>query len=192
MSQFSPKPRTASQAFVLDGGLLGKIDQLQRTLGLAERAEKISPGGLDSPVPKLQRELDELIQRASEEAVVFTVTALPGLAFDEIKRNHPPTKEQLERYREQAKTSPWVEMPEFDPATMGPELLVACLTEPKIPESELLELWAALSKGEQNQLWNLALGVQVEGANLPFSKAAIGMTAGGGEQSTTPAREESP
>ena len=191
MSRFSPKPRTASQAFVLDGGLLGKIDQLKRTVGLAERAERISPGGLDSPLPKLQRELDELIQRASEEAVVFTVKALPGAEFDDIKREHGPNAEQLERYREQVKGSPWVDMPEFDPASMGPDLLVACLTEPEMTEAEIRELWSALSKGEQNQLWNLALGVQVEGANLPLSKAAIGMTDDGGEQSITSASEES-
>lgn len=191
MSSFSRKPRSASLPLVLDGELLGKIEQTRQTLRAAQAAEKVSPGGLDSPAPRLERELNELIAQAAEEAVMFVVVALPGVRFDEIKREHPPTAEQLERYRELAKTVPWADMPEFDPASMGPDLLVACLVEPKMKEDEIREFWDELSKGEQNQLWNLALGVQVEGANLPFSKAAIGQTADGGEPSITSASEES-
>jgi hypothetical protein len=192
MSQFSRKPRTASAALVLDGELLGEIDQLTQTLRTARMAEKVNPSGLNGQVPKLEAELNALTLRASEEAVVFTVKALPGDAFDEIKRNHQPSPEMMEAYREQSKVTPFISMPEMDPTSMGPDLLAACLVAPEMSEAEVRELWSELSKGEQNQLWNLALGVQVEGASLPLSRAAIGTTGNGGEPSTTPASEESP
>lgn len=192
MSQFSRKPRTASQALVLDGELLGQIDQLRATLRSAQVAERISPAGLDSMVPKLERQIDELIQQAGDEAVVFTVKAIPGVEFDAIKREHPPTEEQMTTYRELAKSTPWAVMPEMDPSSMGADLLAACLVEPDMSEADIRSMWNELSKGEQNQLWNLALGVQVDGASIPLSRAATGTTDNGGELSTTAPNGGSP
>lgn len=154
-------------------------------------AEKVSPSGLNGQVPKLEAEIAELTLRASEEAVVFTVKALPGETFDEIKREHPPSAEQMDAYREQVKSMPWATAPEMNPATMGPDLLAACLVAPEMTEEEIREFWAESSKGEQNQLWNLALGVQVEGSSLPLSRAATGLIEGGGEPSIMSASEVS-
>jgi hypothetical protein len=192
MSQFSRKPRSASEALVFDGELLGQIEQTQRTLRAAQAAERVNPGGLDAAAPRIQRDLDELLQRAADEAEIYMVIALPGEKFDDIKRQHPPSEEQMASYREQVKTVPWTVPPEMNPATMGADLLVACLVEPKMSEDEIRDMWRQLSKGEQNQLWNLALGVQVEGASLPLSRAATATTGAGGEPSTTPPSGESP
>lgn len=184
--------RTASKRFVSDGAVLGEIDQVRETLRVAKLTEISNSQGLASEVPRLERQLVELAEQAANEAVTFTVQALPGETFDEIKRQHPPTEEQLDRYRTQAKVVPWADMPEMNPATMGPELLVACLIEPDWTPEEVRGYWAELSKGQQNQLWNLALDVQTDGADLPFYAAATGTTVGGGEPSTTPANGESP
>ena len=184
--------RTASKRIVTDGRVLGEIDQLAETLKLAKLSDAIDPKGLTSKVPVLERQILELAEQAAAESTLFTVAALPAAEFDEIKRQHPPTGEMLERYQIQSKTVPWVEMPEMDPATMGPDLLVACLVEPDWDEPRIREYWAQLSKGQQTQLWNLAVGVQVEGSDLPFYAAATGTTGGGGEPSTTSVNGGSP
>jgi hypothetical protein len=178
--------RTASRQLILDGDLLAEIDQVRDTLKLAKLSEQLNPQGLDAEAPRLKRRLLELSEKAASEAVRFTVRALPGEEFDDLCRRHPLSPEQLERFREHAKVVPWAAMDEYNPVSMGPDLLVACLVEPDWPEEEIREFWKALSKGEQNQLWNLALGVQVQGADVPFFDAATATTIGGGDRSTMP------
>jgi hypothetical protein len=180
--------RQASKRIVTDGRVLGEIDQVRQTLRLAQQTEKWNPQvGADS-VGALERQLTELAERAADDSLEVTVQAIPGEEFDDIARKHPPTKEQLDRWREQAKVFPMAEMPEWNAASMAPDLLAACLVEPAWSE----EWWKGLSKGTQNQLWNLALSVQVAGADLPFFSAATGTTSGGGEPWTTPANGASP
>jgi hypothetical protein len=180
--------RTASRRFVLDGALLGEIDQLRDTLRLAKQAEKYASAGLADESPRLEQQLNELATKAAEEALLVVVEALPGEVFDDIARQHPPTAQQLDRWREQAKAFPFAEMPEWDDKTMAPALLEACLVEPKWSE----RWWREQSKGTQNQLWNLAIGVQVQGADLPFYNAATGTTNGGGVPSTIAVNGDSP
>lgn len=187
-----PERRTASRRLVNDGRILTKIDETRQLLELAKLAEKADPKGLDSDLPRLEQQLLDLAERAADEAVLFVVRALPAEEFDEIKRRHPPSEEQLERYKTQARVVPWVEMPEVNPSTCGPELLAACLVEPDWPAEEIADYWKGLSKGQQNQLWNLAYNVQLEDSTLPFYGAATGTTDGGGEPSTTPANRASP
>lgn len=184
-------PKTASKHLVLDGDVLAEIEQTRETLKLARLSEQLNSQGLADETPRLERRLLELSEKAAKEAVRFTVKALTGEEFDDLCRRHPLSSEQLERFREHAKVVPWAELPEFNPPTMGPDLLVACLIEPKWNEAKIRKFWKGLSKGEQNQLWNLALGVQVQGADVPFFDAAIATTNGGGDRSTTPANGES-
>lgn len=183
-----PHRRTASKQFVTDGRILGEIDQLRQTLRLAQQAEKYSSQGLSDESPRLEQRLVELSQQAADEALTVTVEALSAEEFDDIARRHPPSSEQLDRYRIQAKTLGWAEMPEYNDRTMASDLLAACLVEPVWSE----EWWRGLSRGTQNQIWNLALGVQVMGADLPFFNAATATTNGGGVPSTSPANGASP
>lgn len=172
--------RQASRQIVTDGHLLGEIDQLRRTLQLAKEAERFNSQGLADESLRLERELHDAAAKAAESALVVTVEALPAEEFDEIARRHPPTATQLDKWREQSRMFPLAEMPEWDDRGMAPDLLAACLIEPKWSEA----WWKDLSRGTQNQLWNLAISVQVAGADLPFFNAATGTTSGGGEQST--------
>jgi hypothetical protein len=186
------KRRTASRRLLQDGELLSEIEATRHTLQLARIAEKTNPQGLASEVPRLERSLEEMTERAAREAVLFVCQTIPADDFDDIARRHPPTPEELERWREQAKVNPFASMPEFNVASMGPDLLEACLVEPDWGSERIGEWWRDASKGERNQLWNLALSVQVEGADVPFSAAAIGTTDDGGEPSSSPASGESP
>lgn len=172
--------------------LLDEIEETRHTLELAKRAERFNPKGLATEVEPLERQLNELAERAANEAVLFVVQELPGDDFDDIVRNHPPTDRQLERWREQAKVNPFAAMPEWNDSAMGPDLLVACLVEPDWDEARIREEWTKAGKGRRGQLWNLAIDVQGAGADLPFSAAATDTTNGGGSPSSSPAKEESP
>lgn len=180
--------RTASKVIVTDGRLLGEIDQTRNMLRQAKMAEQFNTRGLADEAPRLERQLVELSQQAAEEALTVTVQALPAEEFDDIARQHPPSSDQLQRWREQAKVFPMAEMPEWNSQTMAPDLVKACLVEPEWSAA----WWKGLSRGTQTQLWNLALSVQVAGADLPFFNAATATTGDGGEPSTMPANGASP
>ena len=173
---------------LVDGQLLSEIEQLRRTIRQAKAAEQYNTQGLADQAPRLERQLFELAEKAANEATNVVVQALPAAEFDDIVRRHPPSGEQMERWREQAKVFALTEMPEYNPETMAPELLAACLVEPEWSE----DWWKNLSKGTQNLLWNLAHDVQLQRVDLPNSYAAIAMTSGGGEPSTMPANGASP
>lgn len=161
---------------------------MRNTLRLALTTEKFNPQVGEGSVPALERQLAELAERAADESLEVIVEALPAEQFDDIARRHPPSTEQLDRYRIQAKTLGWAEMPEWNDRTMAPELLAACMTAPDWSD----DWWKELSRGTQIQLWNLALSVQLAGADLPFSNAATATTNGGGDLSTLPANGASP
>lgn len=180
--------RIESTEIVTDGRVLGEIEQLRKTLQLAQRTEKFNSQGLVDETPRLERRLVELAQQAAEGAVTVTVKALLAEEFDDIARRHPPSVEQLDRYRIQAKAVGWAEMPEYNDRTMAPDLLAACMVEPEWS----LGWWRELSRGTQNQVWNFALRVQLGGADLPFYSAATASTNGGGDLLTMPANGASP
>lgn len=183
--------RTAKWRWYSDGELISEIEETRRLLQLAQRAEQFNPKGLTSEVPRLERRLNELTERAASEAVLFVVQALPGDDYEDIKRRHPPTDVDLERWREQAKVNPFALMPEFHWQTMAPELLAACLVEPEWSEEKVRQWWKEASAGDRRMLWNVAIGVQVDSVDVPFSDAAIDTTGDGGEPSSTAPSEES-
>lgn len=190
--------RTASKTFITDGSILGEIDQVRHTLKLARQTEQYNPQVGENSVGGLERRLADLAEKAAESAVTFVVQAIPGEEFDDMVRRYPPTPQQFEQYQVRLKAAPFLATilapPEMDDEKMAPELLAASLVEPDWSKDEVAEFWRGLSKGEQNELWNLAHGVQIAepGADLPFFNAATGMTSGGGDQLTLPANGASP
>ena len=180
--------RVESKQIITDGRVLGEIEQLRQTLRLAKLSEIANSQGLADESPRIERRMVELAEQAAENALTVTVRALTGDEFDDIARRHPPSEEQLNRYRIQAKAVGWAQMPEYNDRTMAPELLKACMVEPDWSD----EWWKDLSRGTQNQLWNFAHGVQVQGADLPFFNAATATTNGGGDRSSSAVNGASP
>lgn len=184
--------RTASKRLVTDGRLLGEIEQLQETLQLAKQAERFNSRGLSDESPRIERQLIELAEKAAESTILFVVKGLPAEEFDNLTRKHPPSVLQLERFREVVKAKPWADMDEWNPETLGLDLLAACLVEPKWSSDELETFWRSLTRGSQNELYDLAIKAQLSGVDFPFSNAAIATTNGGGEQSTSAVSGDSP
>jgi len=188
----SRKPRTVSRPLVMDGELLGEIDQVRAMRDQARLAERAQPQGLGSPAEKLGAQLNELVERAANEAVTFVAKTVDADWLDELKRNHPPSSAQMERYKERAAAAPmFARPPVINPDTAGPELLAQAMVDPAMNVDQAARLWVT-SRGQRNELWSLVWDIQEEGSELPFSSAGTGMTGGGAGESNTPATRESP
>lgn len=184
--------RSTSRTFVFDGELLGELERVRAMRDQARRLEKLQPQGLGSEAEQLEIEYRELVEQATEAAVVFKAQAVDSDWLDDLKRRHPPSDEQLSRYREEVKQNPlFARVPSINPDTAGPELLAQAIIDPVMTVDQAKRLWQT-NKGQRNELWNLAWNVQEEGSELPFSSAATAPTTGGGEKSSTPANTESP
>ena len=191
------KPRREPVRLLLDGELSERIARQREKVKQAKRREAASPQGLGSPVSRLEQELADLQVAADESVTEFTFQAIPRTELEELKRNHPPTQEQWERYRESVRDVPVIvglqlQPPEFDWVSLAPALLAACATEPKMTRSEAQTLWDTLSDAEAAQLFNAAWGVNQQAATRPFSGTDTVTTPNFGPDSTTPQNGESP
>ena len=188
----SRKPRTVSRPLVMDGELLGEIDRVRAMRDQARLAERSNPQGLGSPAEKLEVQLNELVEKAASSAVTFVAKAVDAEWLDELKRKHPPSAAQMDRYKERAAAAPmFARPPVINPDTAGPELLAEAIVDPAMNVEQATRLWET-SRGQRNQLWSLVWDIQEEGSDLPFSSAGTGTTGGGAGESSTPATTESP
>ena len=124
---------------------------------------------------KIQRPrqiVDMVLDAEAAEAsrVRFTLEAITHRAYQQLRAEHPPTKEQIEAAAGRGGS----EDPAFDPDAFAPALVKAQLVEPK-PETpeEFAAFWDDLSDGQLGQLWQAAISVQFQTGELgPPSQAA--------------------
>lgn len=154
---------TASVRLLLDGRIGSELDRLRAELRDAVRSDMLSGGGLDARAPAIEREIAEMERRAEEASVTFVFRAVGSAHLEDLKRRHPPTAGQLERYREAAKANPILapDPPHFDPAGLMPELLAACAVDPAMTVEEAARLVDTLSDGEVAELFEAAWSVNV-------------------------------
>jgi seryl-tRNA synthetase len=191
------KPRRTTIRLLLDGELDTRLEQLRTQIRRAKQREAADPQGLASTVPQLEAELARLTVEADEATTEFTFQAIPRTALEDLRRNHPPTEEQWQRYKESVNEMPVLvamqqSPPEFDWLSMAPALLAACAVEPKMTRDEAQMLWDELSDAEAAQLFNAAWGVNEQAATRPFSGTDTATTPNFGPDSTTPQNGESP
>jgi hypothetical protein len=190
------KPRRASVRLSLDGELESRIGELRNQIKRAKARDAMNQGFV-SDVAKLEAELAELVVQADDGATEFVFQAITRSALEELKREHPTTPEQWERYRESVQDVPVMiglnmQAPEFDWVGMAPALLAACAVEPKMTLGEAQALWDTLSDAEAAQLFDAAWKVNQQAATRPFSGTDTVTTPNFGPDSTTPQNGESP
>lgn len=137
---------------------------------LLERAQRHDEANGTDTVRDVAKRLQEAEAQAEESRVRFTLQAIPHRAYQQLRAEHPPTKEQIEEAAKRGSN----EEPVFDPDSFAPALVEAQLLEPK-PDSpeEFTEFWDSISDGQLNRLWNAALLVQFQTGELgPPSQAA--------------------
>lgn len=196
LGRYKPAERTVR--ILLDGSLASELDRARRNVKTQETKEKRNPQGLATSVPALEEKVAELEAQAEEATVDVTLQAIPGVQFDQLKLAHPPTEEQWEYYREQAKASPmFARPPEFDPEGLAPKLIglsiVAVDGDPvEWSEADGKELWETLHDGARADLLEAAWQVNGQRGNRPFSGTGSDATPNSGPESNTQSSGESP
>lgn len=144
---------------VMDAAAAAEIFALEDLLERARRVDEAS--GAPPTAPDVAKRLQEAEQQAADSRVRFVLDAVPHRTYQALRREHPPTKEQIEQAAQHD------DIPAFDPDTFAPALVYAQLTEPR-PDSreEFDEFWAALSDGQVAQVWSAALGIQFQAAEV--------------------------
>ena len=185
------KPRTRFIRLVLDGDSTVELQRLQAQLSVlrANRSEDQEP--LNSPIPALERKIQELEASVLEEAVEFTFRAIGRGDLEAIRIKYPPTEEQWRIYKERAEVNPFVPAPTFDPDGIAPELIAASAADPEMSVDEALALWDTLSDGEAAQLYEAAYEVNMEATTVPLSATGIGETENSEANSATRSIKES-
>lgn len=192
------KPRTREVRVNLDGELLGRIDDLSDLISAARRRDMLAGGGLTAEAPALEVERAQAEQTAAETTTVFSLKAVPGQIFDDLKRRYPPTEDQWKAYREEAAASPiFARAPEFDydqviPRLIGLSVTAVDGTEVAWSEDDGLALWNGLSDGARADLGNGAWQVNNKSSIRPTSGTGTDTTPNSGPESTTPADGASP
>jgi hypothetical protein len=152
---------------VLDAAAAAEIDSLERLL---ERAQRYDDANGSETAPDVAKQLQAAEAQAEASRVRFTLEAITHRAYQALRAEHPPTKEQIE----EAAARGGREEPAFDADAFAPALVEAQLIEPKPSDpAEFAAFWDALSDGQLSQLWGAAIGIQFQTGELgPPSVAA--------------------
>lgn len=192
------KPRTREVPINLDGDLLGRIDNLADEAKTVAAAEVVAGPDLASKAPGMLRELATLRAQADADVTVFSLTAVAGEIFDDLRQRYPPTEQQWVRYREEAQAAPFItNAPEIDYAEVLPRLTGLSVTaidgEPTTwTEDDGLELWRKLTDGARADLGDAAWTLNNRGSLRPTFGTGTDETPPSGPESTTQQNGESP
>jgi hypothetical protein len=161
------RPRRITE-LVMDAAAAAEIEQLEDLLERAQRHDENNAGGPET-APGVAKRLQEVEQSADDSRVPFVLEAISHRAYQALRGEHPPTKEQAEEAADKNDVAP------FDPDTFAPALVHAQLIEPQAADlDEFMAFWDALSDGQMRQLWTTALAVQMQVTELgPRSQSAI-------------------
>jgi hypothetical protein len=152
---------------VLDAEASAEIDNLERLL---ERAQRHDDANGTETAQDVAKHLQEVEAQAEASRVRFTLEAITHRAYQKLRADHPPTKEQIEA----AAARGGSEEPAFDADAFAPALVEAQLIEPKPADpAEFAAFWDDLSDGQLGQLWGAAIQIQFQTGELgPPSQAA--------------------
>ncbi|PYC83457.1 hypothetical protein C7C46_08985 [Streptomyces tateyamensis] len=140
---------------VLDAEAAAETETLATLLERAVLHDQATGAGTARAIAEL---LQAAEQRAQASRVDLVLQAVPHTAYRDLRREHPPTREQLERAAKANQGEP-----AFDPDTFAPALVHAQLLSPR-PDSaqEFDAWWSELSDGQLAAAWSAALAVQLQ------------------------------
>lgn len=152
---------------IMDAAAAAEVAALEELLERAQRHDEAN--GTETAVDVAKR-LQETEAQAEQSRVRFILEAIPHRAYQALRADHPPTKEQIEGAAARGGEG----QPAFDADSFAPALVEAQLVEPK-PETpeEFAAFWDDLSDGQLAVLWSGALQLQFQTGELgPPSQAA--------------------
>lgn len=151
---------------VLDAEAAAEIDALEQLL---ERAQRHDDANGTETAPDVAKRLQQMEAQAEASRVRFTLEAITHRAYQQLRADHPPTKEQVEAAARRGGS----EEPAFNPDSFAPALVEAQLTEPAATPEEFAAFWDDISDGQLALLWSAAIQIQFQTGELgPPSQAA--------------------
>jgi len=128
-----------------------------------EQSQASRRATLDLLRSKKRAEKDLMVQfPGSEDPYSFHLRAIGAKEYDELVSKFPPTIEQR------------AEGASYDIHRFAPALLSAVITEPRMTETEWLEIWNSpdWNRGEVMQFFYSAVDLCNQGLTIPFSGRA--------------------
>ncbi|MEU5496180.1 hypothetical protein [Streptomyces griseofuscus] len=152
---------------IMDAAAAAEIEAMEELLARAQRHDEAND---TTTACEIAVSLQQMEAQAESSRVRFVLEAITHRAYQALRAEHPPTKEQIE----QAAARGGRDEPAFDADTFAPALVEAQLVEPKPADSEeFAAFWDELSDGQLARLWGAAIGIQFETGELgPPSQAA--------------------
>lgn len=135
------KPLTRSIPVVLDPGLAEEYNEIRSAAEVAAIRAQNRPDDTDAQFAHLEAEQALTAARArldeAEAVVWFKFRGIGRHRYEALAEAHPPT--ELQRIKARAggmrEDLPW------NPETMPPALIAACLVEPQLTEEQAAALW---------------------------------------------------
>lgn len=175
--QARKKPNTRTVWVLLEPDLLIDFARLTREHKVAETLDEKSNDRDTAPAIDLR--LADLREEIERETVPFVFRALRRKDYRKLLSDHPASDEDA------------AEGFDFDPETLGPELISRSAIEPEMTLSEVNELWDEWDDATVTELYSGALLVNKEVRDIPFVFGSYEGTTSSEKKSEPPASTES-
>ena len=150
----------------LNGAVAEQISDFRMEVRAAELADETS--NRDPSAPKLQKELDTLIEVSAVSEITFEFKSIGRYAYDELVENpqYKATKVQLR------------EGTTFNPDTFPPALVAASCVSPKMTKKEATDIFSdpEWNGAELQRLFFGALECNTETGDIPLSRSGSDST----------------
>lgn len=165
------KPLTKTVPIVLDPELAEEYEHARHARDLAQTRATVSSDNTEVAFALIEAEqrLEELRRQLeeTEAVVVFKFRGIGRSAFNALLDKHQPTAEQ----RAVAKGQGWDTLA-WNPDTFPPAVISACLVEPELTPSQVLELWESpdWNQAELQVILNAAVEVNGQRRTVELGK----------------------
>jgi hypothetical protein len=157
------RPFTASVWLCLRGDLVRELEQLERDLAAARRADEET--NEPNKAPAIARRIRDIEAEMRNSETEFTFQAIGKSAWRDLLAEHPPSKEQ--------KDLGFSHDPEtFAVAAMARSLIDPYPGEGEEAEAEVQALVEKLTTLQLGKLWTTCMSANVDGGNAPGESLA--------------------
>lgn len=163
------KARTEILRVCADGEVTGRIRHLDAALAQAQREDRES--NKPDRAPKIAREIRELEEAAEAATVEITFRGIGDAAWRRLLGEHPPSKDQIRRAREDGVGKPMFNVDTFPQAAVAACIVAIDGEECEESAETVTEFFEPLP-GELARAFRIASEVSNGANTVPFSHRA--------------------
>lgn len=138
------QPVTRSVRILTDSDLgeeYGRLEKAERALERRLTSTEVPPQALVAEHTEVAKRLADLEKLVEENSILFKFRSIGRKKFEKLQELHPPTEEQEKEFEEAVKDNPQLrgQKVPFNTETYPRALIVACMIEPKLTQSEVAD-----------------------------------------------------